>query len=192
MVLGQLHPRKIAPNPTPNPNHNPNLTLTGGSFPRGQLSGNLEKHLHDKRVYKEVKFNKNILTGLVEKRNNIFNCLCSHRLISESELKYFTYNFKKATNLDKVYFLPKIHRRLANILGRPVISNCVTPTEKVSEYPDFLLKPVMQDGWSYIKDNGDFFKKIKRLGKTPEGGILVVADVVGLFPIFLTIWVCSL
>ena len=105
-----------------------------------------EKHFNDKRVYKEVKFNENILTGLVGKSNKIFNRLCSHKLISESELKYFTYNFKKATNLGKLYVLPKIHKRLANIPGRPVISNCGTPTEKVSEYLDFLLKPVMQDG----------------------------------------------
>ena len=53
-----------------------------------------EKHLNEKRVYEEVKFNENILTGLVEKSNNIFDRLCSHRLISESELKYFSYNFK--------------------------------------------------------------------------------------------------
>ena len=65
-------------------------------------------------------------------------------------------------------FLPKIHERLANISGRSVISNCGTPTEKVSGYIGFLLKPVMQDGWSYIKHTGDFFKKIKHLGKTPE------------------------
>ena len=43
-----------------------------------------EKHLNDKRVYKEVKFNENVLTDLVEKSNKIFNHLCSHRLISES------------------------------------------------------------------------------------------------------------
>ena len=43
-----------------------------------------EKHLNDKRVYKEVKFNENVLTDLVEKSNEIFNRLCSHRLISES------------------------------------------------------------------------------------------------------------
>ena len=76
-----------------------------------------EKHLNDKRVYKEVKFNENILTGLVEKSNKIFNRLCSHILISESELRYFTYNFKKAINLGKLYFLPKIHKRLANVPG---------------------------------------------------------------------------
>ena len=40
----------------------------------------------------------------------------------------------------------------------------------------------MQDGWSYVKDTGDFLKKIKRLGKIPESAILVTADVVGLYP----------
>ena len=104
--------------------------------------------------------NENILTSLVEKSNKIFNRLCSHRLISESELKYFTYHFKKATDLGKLYFLPKIHKKLANVPGRLVISNCGTPTEKVSEYLDFLLKPVMQEGWSYVKDTGDFLKKL--------------------------------
>ena len=40
----------------------------------------------------------------------------------------------------------------------------------------------MQDGWSYIKEIGDLLKKIKRLGKIPEGAILVTADVVGPYP----------
>ena len=131
---------------------------------------------------KKLHFYESILTGLIEKSNKIFNRLCSHRLKSESELKYFTYNIKKATNLEKLYFLPKVHKRLTNIPGRPVISNCGTPTEKISEYLDFLLKPVMQDGWSYIKDPGDFLKKIKRLGKISESAILVTADVVGFYP----------
>ena len=62
-----------------------------------------EKYLNDKRVHKDVNV-ENVLTDLVEKRNKIFNRLCSHRLISESESKYFTYNFKKATNPGKLYF----------------------------------------------------------------------------------------
>ena len=96
---------------------------------------------------------------MVEKSNKIFNHLCSSGLISESELKYFTYNFKKATNLGKLRVLPKIHKRLANVPGRQVISNCGTPTGKVSKYLDFLLKSVMQDGWTYMKDTGDIFLK---------------------------------
>ena len=140
------------------------------------------RQLRDTNIYEDVKVNENVLTGLVEKSSKIFNQLCSRKLISEKELKYFTYSFKKATNLGKLYFLPKIHKRLRSVPGRPVISNCGTPTEKVSEYLDHILKPVMQESWSYIKDSGDFLKKVKHLGKIPDGAILVTADVVGLYP----------
>ena len=37
----------------------------------------------------------------------------------------------KKHNLGKLYLLPKIHNRLFNMPGRPVISNCGMPTEKV-------------------------------------------------------------
>ena len=50
-----------------------------------------------------------------------------------------------------------MHKTLKNIPGRPVISNCGTPTEKVSEFLDLHLKPVMQSGKSYIKDSAHFF-----------------------------------
>ena len=40
-----------------------------------------------------------------------------------------------------MYLLPKIHNRLKNVPGHPVISNCGTPTEKVSEFPDYHLNP---------------------------------------------------
>ena len=39
----------------------------------------------------------------------------------------------------------------------------------------------LEDGSSYIKDTRDFLKKIKRLGKIPEGAILVTVDIVGLY-----------
>ena len=60
--------------------------------------------------------------------------------------------------------------------------NCVTPTEKCSEFLDYHLKPLMQKGWAYIKDSGDFIKKTWNLGSIPENTILVMADVVGLHP----------
>ena len=63
-----------------------------------------------------------------------------------------------------------------------MISNRGTPTEKVSEFLDHHLKPVMQEGDSYIKDTGDFLNKIKNINAIPENAILVTADVVGLYP----------
>ena len=56
-----------------------------------------------------------------------------------------------------MYLLPKIHKRLESVPGRPVISNCGTPTEKVSEFLDYHLKPTMQSAKSYIKDTSVFF-----------------------------------
>ena len=90
-----------------------------------------------------------------------------------------------STNLGKPYLLPKIHKRLSDIPGRPVISNCGTPTEKASEFVDFHLKPIMQNGWSCIRDSNDFIKEIKNLKNRPSkpsNSILVTADVVDLYP----------
>ena len=79
-------------------------------------------------------------------------------MISETKLKYFTYNFKKATNFGKLYFIPKIHKKLTNVPGTAIVSNCGTPDEEVLEYLDFVRKPVIEDGWSYIRDTEDLLK----------------------------------
>ena len=81
-----------------------------------------------------------------------------------------------------MYLLPKIHKRLSNVPDRPVISNCGTTTEKVSEFLDFQLKSVMQSSKSYIKDSGDFIRKIKDIPFISSNAILVTADLVGLYP----------
>ena len=59
---------------------------------------------------------------------------------------------------------------------RPVISNCGSPTEKVSEFVDHL-QPLMKERKSYIKDTADFLDKLKHLGQIPEGAILVFVHV---------------
>ena len=56
------------------------------------------------------------------------------------------------------------------------------PKEKVSEFLDHHLKPLMKQGESYIKDTGDFLEKLKSVEGIPKGAILVTADVVGLYP----------
>ena len=65
---------------------------------------------------------------------------------------------------------------------RPAILNCGTLTEKVLEFLDHHLQPVMKEGKSYIKDRADFLDKLKDLGEITERAILVTADVVGLYP----------
>ena len=55
-----------------------------------------------------------------------------------------------------------------NVPGRPVISNCSTPTEKVHEFLDSHLQLIMRKGLSYVKDSSDFISKIKRIDSVPE------------------------
>ena len=71
---------------------------------------------------------------------------------------------------------------MENVPGRPVISNCDTPTEKASEFLDHHPKPVMQKGKSYIRDSGDFINNTKELQSIPDGAILITSDVVALYP----------
>ena len=108
------------------------------------------------------------MIDLVENSNNMFLSLKGKSLINQKELKYFTYEFKKSTNLGKLYLLPKIHKRLSVVPGRPVISNCGMPTEKEPEFLDFHLKPILQNGRSYIRDSNDFINKIKYLKNIPS------------------------
>ena len=112
----------------------------------------------------------------------MFQSLRRKNLITEKELKYFSYQNKKSTNFGKMYLLLKIHKRLDNVPGRPVVSNCGTPTEKASEFLDHHLQPVMKSVVSYIKGTNDFLFKLKNLGKIPENAFLVIADAVGLYP----------
>ena len=99
-------------------------------------------------------------------------------MITENENNYLRFNFKKATNLGKLYLLPKIHKGLCKAPGQPVTSNCRTPTEKVSEFLDHHLQPIMKEGESYIRQTEDFLAKLKAAGEFLRGAFLVTADAV--------------
>ena len=63
-----------------------------------------------------------------------------------------------------------------------MISNCGTPTEKVSEFLYFSLKSLMQEDWSsYITDSGDLMQKKPNLKTITNDAFLLSADVVGLY-----------
>ena len=99
--------------------------------------------------------------------------------IDEKTLEYLMVN---SPRLGRFYLLPKIHKRLNSIPGRPVISDCGFFTENISEFLDFHLQPLAKKVKSYIKDTNHFLQKIHNLGELPEDAILCTVDVVGLYP----------
>ena len=78
-----------------------------------------EKQLSDTNVYKSVKFKEKLLTDLAESSNNMFLNLKRKDLINQKELKYFTYEFKKSTNLgSSTYCLKSIRDYLMYLEGQ--------------------------------------------------------------------------
>ena len=144
---------------------------------RENYQAEAEKQLQDGDIFEDTDFKESDLVNLVEKSNTMFQSLRKKNLITEKELKYFCCQYKKFTNFGNMYLLPKFHKKLDNVPGRPVVSKCRTPTEKASEFLDHHLQPIMKSGVSYIEDTNDFLFK---LGKKTENAFLITVDVVGL------------
>ena len=109
-----------------------------------------------KKLTKKLELQKNIKLSRWEKSNYLFSNLRRKNVITENENNYFRFDFKKPTNLGKFYLLSKIHKGLCKVPGRPVISNCGSPTEKVSKFLDHHLQPIMKQREYYIRDTADF------------------------------------
>ena len=67
-----------------------------------------EKQLNDKKVYQNVSNSENILSKLAEMSNKMFSSLKKSSYITEKQPKYFSSEYRKATNFGKLYFLSKI------------------------------------------------------------------------------------
>ena len=94
-------------------------------------------------------------------------------------VKYF---MVKGPKFACIYLLPKIHKRLHDVPGRPVISNCSHYTENISSFLGFYLQPLIWEVKSYIKDTNDILKKLRSLRNLHDDITLCTADVAGLYP----------
>ena len=74
------------------------------------------------------------------------------------------------------------YKDLTDVVGRPVIINCDTATEHISEYLDFHLNPLVSKNKSLVKDTNHFLSLLAQLGEIPDHALLYTADVVVLYP----------
>lgn len=134
------------------------------------------RQLTDKEIYQPLP--KDPTSAMIKKVNQ--SILEAHR---KGNIDGVTKDYLLASGDERAgrfYLLPKLHKK--GCPGRPVISGCNTPTEKISSFVDYHLRPIVPTINSYIKDTNDFLRKLKNIDTLPEGAILCTVDVVGLYP----------
>ncbi|KAJ8037537.1 hypothetical protein HOLleu_18374 [Holothuria leucospilota] len=134
------------------------------------------RQLGDIGVY--VTLDRDPTVDMIKKANNKVKKAHVDGCISDTTLEYLLVD--STAKAGRFYLLPKVHKR--GCPGRPVISGCNTPTEKISEFVDFHLKSLVPIIPSFVKDTNDFLHKLNNIDTLPENAILVVIDVVGLYP----------
>ena len=107
----------------------------------------------------------------------IIRALEKIRIRSDLSNDTFNYFLVKDPKFARFYLLPKIHKRLHNIPGRPVISNCGFYPENIFSFTNYSSESeIIHKGYKSL------FAEIKSLDQLPEGAILNTIDVVGLYP----------
>ena len=132
-----------------------------------------ENQLGDTKIYVEVPNDtkppmNTILNTYIRKRGDFCTDTLNYFIIKDAKFARF-------------YLLSEIHKKLHNVPGRPVISNCGYHTENISSFLDFYLQPIAKKVKSFIKDNNDVLKRLHSLTNLPDNSLLCAMDVVGLY-----------
>ena len=75
------------------------------------------------------------------------------------------------TDIDRTqqfYLLPKIHKDMNNPPGRPIVSGSGGPTEKISQFVDHFIGPLVPLSRSYIRDSTHMINILKDYTPTPN------------------------
>ena len=132
------------------------------------------RQLQDTNFYQKIpedithKISDNIADQLIKMR--------SLNLITKKNFEYL--NIKNPVEA-KFYLLPKIHKK--NIPGRPICSSIDHSTSNISKFVDEHIKEYVPKTASYVRDTQYFISKLKKLGKIPQGSLIVTLDVSSLY-----------
>ena len=132
--------------------------------------------LDNREHYKTLKAPM-VQTTKAEKVNDLINRLHQGKHIDDMTKKWLSQT-PNPPRIPIFYTLTKIHK--TKPVGRPIISGCDGPTERISSFVDTLLQPIAQKQQSFIKDTTDFVNFIEKT-KIGKDTILVSMDVSSLY-----------
>ena len=93
------------------------------------------KQLGDKKIYEEVSTDPQPLINTIRR---VVEKIRKRGDLSADNIEYF---MVKDPKFARCYLLLKIHKRLENVPGRSVISNCEFYIENISAFLDFICNP---------------------------------------------------
>ena len=97
--------------------------------------------------------------------------------ISRKTADYLIIENPKTANF---YLLPKIHKNIIPPPGRPIVSANSCPSERISQFVDHFIQPLVKELPSYLRDSSHLINLIKDL-RIPNDSILATLDVTSLY-----------
>ena len=104
-------------------------------------------------------------------------------MLYNNEIDETVHEYLTSCNLrtSEFYLLPKIHKGTSPVPGRPIISGNSSPTERISKFVDFFLKPHCSKLRSFVKDTTHFLQLLQEFDRLHEDTLLVTMDVTSLY-----------
>ncbi len=94
--------------------------------------------------------------------------------ISDSNLSYLDPLFNEQLRTPEMYLLNKIHSNPPT-KSRPIIACNSSPVERIAEFLDFFLVPIVQKQDTYLKDTSDFIRKLEQV-QIPNNALIITLD----------------
>lgn len=132
---------------------------------------------------------------ILSKISNIIENM-NHEGVFDKTTYEFLSDTKTTSRVGRLYLLPKIHKLDSQVFksvitdglckqkvsppGRPIISQNGSPTERISQYVDYFLIPIVNTHSTYIRDSSDFILKMEGI-ILPTECLLVSYDVTSLY-----------
>ena len=114
-----------------------------------------EKQLSCKEAYEEVSSDPSFVIKTI---HDTLKKIRRSGYILSNIVDYFNVENPK---FGRFYLLPKIHKRMCDILGRQMISNCDFYTDNISVFSDHQLNTIAGQIKSYMSNTNDILKKLR-------------------------------
>ena len=161
---------------------NPNINIKKADKGTSTVIMNKKDKIHEGQIQLDVRENYKALSSLMVSETHHRVTQLIKALHHDNHIDTMTEKWLLLTQnpprIPIFYTLTKIHK--PNPVGRPIISGCEGPTERISSFLDYLLQPIAKAQKSYLKDTTDFINFIEKT-KVEKNAVLVSMDVTSLY-----------